>query len=338
MRAGRLVLFQVVVVLTTACDRTPVGLPEESELAPIEALTGVSPAPLTLSGLVSSAIRTVHVEHGVNAADDLVRDLAGIQRRLDAGSVTERPALRRELRSEQLRIVFLVHGDDVVASTIRGVADAAAELQRRRDALSASGIAAPEIGSVLEDVPALLDRARNAASSVEALDAVTRASARTERLRHVVAGAARLPSLNDLVSTAADRLAASGQRDVVIESLVLDAAASDAVEAGDRDRAHAATEAAREAQIRIVLAGLGPDAVADAIGSARDAVGEQVHRLAETSAGRDVSRLERMNETAADMLQRADLHLRRGDSAAALDLACHAIDLLNAIDAAISTL
>jgi hypothetical protein len=337
MRAGRLLLFQVALVLAMACDRTPVGPQEDSELAAIEGLTMGSEAALTLSGLVSSAIRTVHVEHGVSAADDLVRDLAGIQRRLDAAQVTERPELRRELRSEQLRIVLLVHGDDIVASTIRGVADAAAELQRRRDALAASGIAAPEIGSALDDVPALLDRARNAATSVEALDAVTRASARTARLRHVVAGAARLPSLNDLVAGAADRLAASGQRDIVIESLLLDAAAADAVQAGDRDHAHVATKAAREAQISIVLAGLGPDAVADAIGSARDGVREQVLRLGETSAGRDVSRLERMNETAADMLQRADLHLRRGDSAAALDLACHAIDLLVAIDAAIAT-
>jgi hypothetical protein len=66
-------------------------------------------------------------------------------------------------------------------------------------------------------------------------------------------------------------------------------------------------------------------------------VRKQRNRLAVAAAVRDVSRLERMNESATDMLQRAVLHLRRADSAAALDLACHAIDLINAIDAAITS-
>jgi hypothetical protein len=125
--------------------------------------------------------------------------------------------------------------------------------------------------------------------------------------------------------------------DLVSESDALRAVAARAVQAGEREHAHAATRAAREAQIRIVLAGLGPDAVADAIGAAQDGVREQRSRLAVAAAMRDVSRLERMNESATDMLRRAVLHLRSANSAAALDLACHAIDLINAIDAAITS-
>jgi hypothetical protein len=327
----------MLLIPATACDRTPVGPADDAELAGVRGLDGESPAPLTLPGLLRSAIREVHGAQGVDAADDLVRDLAAIQHRLDAAAAPDRPALGRDLRAEQLRIVLLVHGGDIVATTIRGVADEAAALQRRRDALAASGIAAPEISASLDDVPALLALARNAASDVEALDAVTRAAATTQRLRRVVAGAARLASLGDLVDEAAARLAGGGLNDLVAESDALRAVAARAVQAGEREHAHAATRAAREAQIRIVLAGLGPDAVADAIGAAQDGVREQRSRLAVAAAMRDVSRLERMNESATDMLRRAVLHLRSANSAAALDLACHAIDLINAIDAAITS-
>ena len=327
----------MLLIAVTACDRTPVGPADDAELAAVSPFDGESPSPLTLSGLLRSAIREVHGAQGVDAAGDLVRDLAAIQHRLDAAAAPDRPELRRELRAEQLRIVLLVHGGDIVAATIRGVADEAAGLQRRRDALAASGIAAPEISASLEDVPALLALARNAATDVEALDAATRAAETTQRLRRVVAGAARLASLGELFDEAAARLAAGGMSDRVAESDALRAVAARAVQAGDREHAHDATRAAREAQIRIVLAGLGPDAVADAIGAGQDAVREQRSRLAVAAAMRDVSRLERMNESAGDMLQRAVLHLRSANSAGALDLACHAIDLINAIDAAITS-
>jgi hypothetical protein len=337
MRPRHLAILPLLLMVATACDRTPVGPLDDSDTAAIPVSDGESAAPLTLSGLLNSAIREVHGAHGVEAAGDLVRDLADIQRRLDGAAVPDRPALRGELRAEQLRIVLLVHGGDIVATTIRGVSDEAAALQRRRDALVASGIAAPEIGASLEDVPTLLALARNAATDVEALDAATRAAARTQRLRRVVAGAARLPSLADLFDEAATRLAAGGMNGLVAESNALRTVAANAVQSGDREHAHAATKAAREAQIRIVLAGLGPDAVADAIGAARDGVREQQSRLALAAAARDVSRLERMNESADDMLQRAVLQLRTANSAAALDLTAHAIDLLNAIDAAITS-
>jgi hypothetical protein len=260
-----------------------------------------------------------------------VRGLARIQHELDAAPVTARPELRRQLREEQLRIVLRVH-DDVVASTIRGVSDQAAELAARRDALAASGIAAPEIGAILEDLPILLARARSASDDIAALDAATRAAARTERMRGVLGDAARLPSLDELFVDASARLDAAGQQRMVARSDALRAAARQALRSGERDVAQTAATAARNAQIDVVLAGLGPDAVADVIGWGQQRVLEQQQRLDATSAVRDVSRLERMNASAGDMLRRAGMQLRRGDSAAALDLAGHAVDLLNALE------
>jgi hypothetical protein len=333
MRArGRATLLLLAITATAACDRTPVDPLEDPDLAALAGTDGLRPSSLSLPGLLYSAIRSVHGEQGIDAARDLVRDLARIQHDLDAASADERPALRRELREEQLRIVLIVNGGDVVASTIRGVTEEAAYLRLRRDALAGSGIAAPEATALLEDLPVLLARARTATNDMDALDAATRAAERTDRMRDAIAGAARLPSLGDLFADATSRLEARALHHLVDESDALRSAAEAALRSGEREHAHTAATAARDAQIRVVLAGLGPDAVADVIGWGQHRVREQEQRLGAAATIRDVSRLERMNASAGDMLQRADIQLRRGDSAAALDLAAHAVDLLNALE------
>lgn len=332
---GSAILLLPLLLATAACDRTPVELDDTT----LEALTGTDgrrPSALTLPGLLYSAIRGVHDEQGIDAARDLVRDLARIQQRLDAAPVDERPALRRELRNEQLRIVLLVNDSDLVVQTVRGVTDEAARLRVRRDMLAGSGIDAPEANAILEDLPVLLARARTASNHIEALDAATRAAAHLDRMHGALAGAARLPTLTDLFDDAAARLQSRARHDLVVESDELRDAAADALRSGVRDHAHETARAARDAQIRVVIEALGPDVVADVIGWGQHRVREQEMKLAAESAVRDVSRLERMNASAGDMLQRADLQLRRGNSAAALDLAAHAADLLNALEVTIT--
>lgn len=336
MPVRRLAILLVLSVLVVgACDRTPVDPLDDAYVATLAGADGETASASTLPGLLYSAIQRVHAEHGLEAAGNLVRDLALIQHRLDSAPVHARPALQRQLRAEQLRIVLLVHDSDVIGQTIRRVRDDAARLQARRDALAASGIAAPGVESILEDVPLLLARARSAASEVEALDAVTRAAARTQRMRDALAGAARLPSLSDLVADASTVLRARSVIHLVDESKELQRAADRALRSGEREQARTAAEAARAAQIEVVVAGLGPDAVADVIGWSQHQAREQEGRLQAEAAVRDVSRLERMHASATDMLQRADVLLRRGRSTAALDLAAHAVDLLNALDTAL---
>ncbi|HSK17640.1 MAG TPA: hypothetical protein VK912_00760 [Longimicrobiales bacterium] len=317
---------------TAACERTPVEPLDETDLAALSLADGPRQSSLTLSGLLYSAIGRVHSEQGIAAARELVRSVALIQHRLDGAAVDERPALRRALREEQLRIVLLVHDRDVVRRTIRGVSEEAAILGARSEALAQSGIAVPEAAAILKDLPDLLDLARTASSDLEALDAATRAAARTDRMRAAIAGAARLPSLQDLFDDAARRLALRSAPDALAEVNALRAAAHDAARSDDRAHAQAAAEAARSAQIGVVLAVLGPDAVADVIDWSRRRVDEQEQKLAAAAALRDVSRLERMYESASDMLRRADMRLRSGDNAGALDLAAHAVDLLNALE------
>lgn len=330
-------LLLLVLATTTACERTPVEPLDDADVAALAGIEVHRPSSLTLPHLLYSAIRSVHAEQGTGAAHDLVRELAVIQQRLAAAPVEERPSLRRELRKEQLRIVLLVNERELIERTIRGVTEEAAALRQRHDALTRSGVAAPEVDEILQDLPLLLAKARSAADDLEALDAATRAAARTHRMRDALAGAARLPSLGDLYEDATGRLKADAPLyPLVAESSALRAAAEDAVRSGEREHAQNAARAARDAQIRVVLAGLGPDAVADMIGWGRQRVREQEKMLAAVSAVRDVSRLERMNASAGDMLHRAELHLRSGSSAAALDLAAHAVDLLNALEGSLS--
>lgn len=318
---------------TGACERTP-GDPLDADASGFALASAPTPGSLTLSGLVYSAMRRVYSEQGATSARELVQSLARVQHMLEEAPVEERAALRRNLREEQLRIVLRVHGSDVVRRTIDGVAAEAATLRQRRDALAASGIHAPEVSAVLQQVPVLIAQARSAATELEALDAATRAAAMTDRMAEAVTGAARLPSLGELFNEAAARLGGSF---VAAARARRDAAAA-AVRAGDRDRAEAAVEAARDAQIGVVLAALGPDAVADVIGWAQDRAEEQAESLRTVSAVRDVSQLERMHYSATDMLRRADRLLRGGDAANALDLAAHAVDLLNALETTLTSL
>ena len=330
---GPATLLLLIILATAACERTPVEPLDEADLAALALADGSRPSSLTLSGLLHTAISRVHAEQGIDAARELVRSVARIQHRLDGAAVDERPALRRALRAEQLRIVLLVHDDDVVRRTIRGVSEEAAILRAHSEALANSGVAVPEAATILEDLPDLLELARAASTDLEALDAATRAAARTDALRDAIAGAARLPSLQDLFDDAASRLTGRSTRAALAEVSALRAAAHDAARSEDRARAQAAAEDARNAQIQVVLAVLGPDAVADVIDWGGQRVGEQEQKLAAAAAVRDVSRLERMNASAGDMLRRADMRLRQGDSAGALDLAAHAVDLLNALEA-----
>lgn len=333
MRSRRQLGLSIIVLLISSagCESTP-GDPLDGDLGGLERIGG-SPGSFTLSSLVYDAIRGVYSEQGAAAARDLVQSLARVQQMLEEAPVEERAALRRTLREAQLGIVLRVHGSEVVTRTIEGVAAEAAALRQRRDALAASGIHAPEVSAVLEQLPALIAHARSAPTEIEALDAATRAAAMTNRMSDAVTGAARVPTLSELFDEAAARLGGS----MVADARARRDAAAEAVRAGDRTRAEAAVRAARDAQIGVVLAALGPDAVADVIGWARDRAEEQKESLRAAGEARDVSRLERMNHSAADMLQRAEMRLRRGDAAEALDLAAHAVDLLNALESTLTS-
>lgn len=148
-----------------------------------------------------------------------------------------------------------------------------------------------------------------------------------ERMRHAATGEGPLPSLVELADVAAARTAV--EHPLIASYHSLRAAADAAVRTGDRERAETAVAAARDAQLRMVVAGLGAHGVAEVIARGQ----HRVRRLqpAVVSAVNGASRPGRMTASAADMLQRARALLLQGDILGALDLSAHAIDLLNAV-------
>lgn len=348
MSRSRLLFLSVLVLalVTGACDRMPVD-PQDpaSELALMPgdpSMTAGARAPLSLPALLHSAVERVYREQGASAARTLVSDLRRLHRAAQEaaseGNREEAAARLRELRDEELRIVLFVFGDAAAARVIDAVTADVARLRERLDELGAAGHPLPRAAEILAEVHELLvdaDVAYGSGDARAALDAGTRAAALVAGVRARLADAARLPALEQLFERAVAQLRAHAPqqlRTALAEYHRLEQAAREAVRAGRREEAHAALQAVRREEIRIVLRVLGPGAVSQMLERARTAAGTLETALtAAGSSGRDVVRLERMMSSALDMLQRAEDAFARGEAAAALDLGSHAVGLLNAV-------
>src|SRR5690606_33674490 len=153
------------------------------------------------------------------------------------------------------------------------------------------------------------------------------AAALLDRMRAAASGDAPLPTLAELfdVATVVGR---ADQHEVLARADTLHAAALDALSSSDAEQADLAVTAAREARIRAVVEVLGRPAVAALIAHGQ----ERALSLAARAGSENDHRLVRMSEAAGDMLERARRDFLRSDSHAALDLAAHAVDLLNHVE------
>lgn len=351
-RSRTLTLLLLTLLLgMAACDRTPVDPQDpDSELAVLlgdGAAAGVGRSPLSLPGLLHSAVDRVYREQGASAARTLIMELRvlhlAVQRATLAGDREDAAARMRALHAEELRIVLSVFGDPVAARVAEAVRTDADRLRSSLQELQQDGHDLPRAVEALAGVEELLVDAAAAWAAGDArasLDAATRAAALVDGVRRVLADAVRLPALEQIFDRAVARLREGGDPERVRAALAdyhrAEAAARAAVRSGDRQHAHTALEAARREQIRVILRVLGPGVVAHSLQQARSASDELATSLAAArAAGRDVSRLERMLVSARDMLQRAELAFTSGDAAAALDLGTHAAGLLNALRVAL---
>jgi hypothetical protein len=334
-------LFSVLAL--PACDRTPSDpLDARQDLA---ALLGdpasMQASPHTLQGLLHAAVHRVYAEQGPAAARGLVADLRRVQDqagRAMAGGDRETATMRlRALHAAEIDVVLRVFGDGVVPRIISAVAIDVARLQRTVEEAEAAGRQMERGRELLATAATMLEGASGAlqaGSAAEGLDAASRAAANAELVRQEVADARRIPALADLFDLAAAALQADRGADGLAAEMarhrILADAAADAVRSGDRARAQRALDAVRAEQIRVVLEVLGADAVEHLNAAVTRGVAEaDVALQAATSAGRDVSRLERMVATARDMGGRARAAADSGDTPAALDLASHAAGLVN---------
>lgn len=348
----RRVTLLLVLLALVACDGTPSD--PLSERADLIALAGVDPghgrqpAPLSLQGLLFSAVHKVYTEQGAGAARSLVGELRRLQEDARAAqSSREREAATArllELHAEELGIVLRVFGPGIAERTAAAVRVDAEGLRSAVAASEQAGRELPRASILLDRLAEALAEARAAATDgdvLASLDAATRAAAMADGVRVALAEARRIPTLEDLFAASVDVLRSRQDGEDVQQDLArfdaLQRDADAAVGSRDRERVHTALRAVRDEQVAVVLGVLGPPAVTrmlDAFGySVADA--ETALALARR-AGRDVSRLERMVASARDLRSRAASALAAGDAATALDLGSHAVGLLNSVRLALT--
>jgi hypothetical protein len=330
-------LFTFVVA---GCDSAPSDpLDSRTDLSALLA-DGRAAAPgLSLPGLVYSAVHRVYSEQGASAARALLTDLRRLEqegRAVSNGAGRgEAAAHSQALHAEEVRIVLRVYGDAIVARVIEAVREDALRWTVRVSAEEHAGRAVSEARELLARLDVQLAAAVTAqerGDAASALDAATRAAATGEELRAVLEYASRIDGLDDLFERATQRLrSAQGAGGALARHAELHSAAEDAVRLGSGERAHAALKAARDEQIRVVLAVLGPSSVERLLGEASAGLTELETMLqGARAAGRDVARLQRMAATSRDLLHRATAARQAGDAEVALDLATHAAGLVNA--------
>jgi hypothetical protein len=326
-----------------ACDSAGTDpldpLDPRTDLASFMTPGAAGSAGLSLPGLVHAAVHRTWTEQGAGAARALVTDLRGAQQ-AHAAAAGEAAAERLlAVRTEEMRIVLRVFGPAIVPRVISAVGDEALRLERSLATMSAGEAAQGR--ALLTDAHVLLAEAQSAAANgawLDALDAGTRAAAVLGAGRALREAGQRVAGLEDLFVTAAAQLAADGGDTAELARYeVLRRNSASLTASAEQRRLHESLKAQREEEIRIVLKVLGPAAADGLIHEASAARGELESALARArAAGADVLRLERMSDSAHDMLNRAATSLAGGDAPAALDLASHAAGLINAARSAIA--
>ena len=325
--------------LSAACEDSPI---EPVDAADDFALSivgptplGTRPAPLTLPGLLHTAIHHVYTRSGEEQARALVTDLTVLQSqaRLAAGAHPDSlAALQRRAHAEQLTIVLRVFGADAAP---RVIADLRLEEATLHRALTAESPA--EVRDMLSQAGELLGRAERADAGTGALDDATRAAALLYAARAGLPEAGRISGLDEVFRSAATRILDNRNDRQLAEYRRLQLAADQAARAGDGKAAQKLLDEVRAEQIRIVLSVYGADAGQHLLAQARNAAADVRTTLRSARRnGHDLVRLERMHATARDMLARADAAYARGDARTALDLGSHAVSLLNALRLALA--
>ena len=324
--------------LSAACEDSPIAPVDEADDFALTVVgptpLGVRPAPLTLPGLLHTAIHRVYTTEGPARARMLVADLTALQSVARASS--DHPdsvaAVQRRAHAEQLKIVLRVFGDEASARVITELRAEEAALHR------ALSDASPDAArDMLAQAGDLLARAEKAEATAPALDDATRAAALLAAARIALSEHGRIPGLDEIFRTAAARILENGNDDQLAAYRRAQVAADQAARAPDGTRAQAALDAVRDEQIRIVLSVYGPEAGQHLLMRAREAAAEvRVTLRSARDRGHDLVRLERMHATARDMLMRADAAYARGDARTAIDLGSHAVSLLNALRLALA--
>lgn len=302
---------------------------------------------LTLEYLLKQAIDKIAREQGHEAAKAVLETLAklntDVQVARKAGNKDTFYTASAALRAAQLGIVLRTLGTGTALHVVDAVAQALAEVSAQVAAARAAGKDVARIEAALRDVAGLLEKARaalGAGDHAAALDLGTHAGALVAQLRHATSVAdgsyVVIPTLEKLLAEALHKIATEQGRDAAKElSAQLDplqAALRTAKESQDREAFLAAQTALRSAQLRIVVAVLGAEALRQVVGAATKVLADINTKIAAAkAAGKDVSKLEPNAQRAGDLLARATAAAAAGDVHRALDLATQAGELIEGL-------
>ena len=344
MHGARRLALALLLVVASACDRTPTDPPlqrSNSLLDPVVRASVYAPSSTALPELFRKATTKVLIDRGREAQRRLLRNWRSLNDQAEAALRSGDRHLAADgiaaVRSEEIRTVLRVLGSDVAQRTVRTVGATLDDTRRRLNAADAKGKPTTRARVQVTHVDALLiqaGQALNAGNTELALDLATKASDDLDTVIHFLISLDRVAGVEtmftDVVSTITRERGGSAARALTAQLEQFNVETNNALQRGNRDRTRQYLELARREQIRIVLDAQGPSVVTRLMQQVDAAAAAARDRLAERSEPLTTERVGRMLSQAADLNRRAGRAADGGDFAQALDLASHAAGLVNA--------
>lgn len=328
--------------LPAACDRAPTE-PRLREIADVVAAADNTSSRTTLPALLSQVAARVELEEGDIGVQTAFAEWKKLQNQLKAEAVaSDRAAIQAKLaaiHAEELRIVLRELGSSVVTSVISETNVGATEAATAITAAQANGADVGRALIITQQIRRTTSQATQALMAQEytrALDLATQAASLLNSLNYFLVELRRIDGIETLypraIASITEAQGTAAADAIAAQVTALDAEARAALRASDRPGAQLKLNEVRAAQIRVVLAVLGPETARTLVTQVDTRIAKARVLLGELEqSGREVVKPQRMLREANDLNVRAATALAKGDHATALDLGSHAAGLLNAL-------
>src|SRR5262245_10524735 len=336
----------VAVAIFAACDRTPtdpaLADPAAALLAGLTENTVYAASPTSLHSLFGVAVRRI-VQNQRTAA--IARLLDNWQRLNDEARSALRAGDRQAaqtkvaaVRAEEIRTVLRALGSGTAQRVVTEVGVGLARVRVDLALLENTGtdISRPKQSALqVSDMLQKANRALENRDNATALDYGTQASDLLDGEMHGMIALRRIPALESLFAEATERhereQGAASVRDLLAPFDRTNQEARVALRAGDRVVATEKLEAARQEQIRVVLAVLGPNVVNALMQKVAIGIDSTRLRLQSVADPTLADNARKMLAEAQSLNNRARTAWSAREPGTALDLASHSAGLVNAL-------
>ena len=288
----------------------------------------------TLPVLFGNALLKTQRQLGAEAVGELMAEWEARQAEVRAAHTTgDRNAVQSKLQAlhnEEIRIILKVFGPEVVKQVIYESYMELGAARIRIDEAERGGAHTASAAATSRQIQNMLDRATVLSNRqpARALAMATQAAALLAAIDDSIIELRRVRGIETLFPAAAAKLS---PRELAAHAQ-LEKEAQRALRDGQRSVAGEKLAALRAEEIRLVLDVMGRHTATRVLRDVHAVLRDMRTRIdALKREGADVSRLERMLNSATDMYNRGDRADREGDAATALDLGSHAAGLLNSL-------